>query len=132
MTRMDEAVEHDLAAAPLPPPVASVRARARRRRRRRAGAMVAIAAVVSLASVGVAASLGRKTSGPQVSVSPTPSSSVPGTEWCAAVSRARALQMGISYGSLDFKNPRVQAKLVASRELLASRNNALVAHARPG
>jgi hypothetical protein len=40
--------------------------------------------------------------------------------------------MGISYGSLDFKNPRVQAKLVASRELLASRNNALVAHARPG
>jgi hypothetical protein len=71
VSHMYDAVEHDLAAAPDAPPFATVKALVRRRRRRRMGATVTFAAVVLITTVVVAASLGRKTSEPAVSVSPT-------------------------------------------------------------
>jgi hypothetical protein len=70
VTHMYDAVEHDLAAAPDAPPIATVKALVRRRRRRRMGATFTFAGVVLITTVVVAASLGRKTSEP-VSVSPT-------------------------------------------------------------
>lgn len=71
MTRMNDAVVHDLAAAPAAPPVASVDARFKRRRRRRWSASIVLAVVVLIGSAVVAASLGRSTSAPGISVSPT-------------------------------------------------------------
>jgi hypothetical protein len=47
------------------------------------------------------------------------------------VSRARAIQSGIAYGSLDFKNPYARAKLVNLSELQVGTNNPLTSHAPP-
>lgn len=85
MTHMYDAVEHDLAAAPDAPPIATVKALVRRRRRRRMGATFTFAVVVLITTVVVAASLGRQTSEPAVSVSPT-TATAPTTTTSVAVS----------------------------------------------
>jgi hypothetical protein len=91
-----------------------------------------VSAVVTVASVGVAASLGRKSSGPGISVSPTTSSAAVTSAWCVSISREQAIQSGIGYGSLDFKKPRVRAKLVNRSELLTGTDNPLASHAPAG
>jgi hypothetical protein len=68
MTRIDEAVRHDLANAPLPPPVERVRVRARRRRfRHTATAVTAVVAVVSVGAIMIGSSRRAST----VNVNPT-------------------------------------------------------------
>ncbi|MDP9334494.1 MAG: hypothetical protein M3Q30_14495 [Actinomycetota bacterium] len=68
MTRIDEAVRHDLANAPLPPPVERVRVRSRRRRfRHTATAVTAVAAVVVVGAIMLGSSRRTRT----VNVNPT-------------------------------------------------------------
>lgn len=79
MNRFNDAVDDLLSNVPPRPGLDALATRMRRRQRRRAIAIVVLVGVVSLASVGVAASLGRNASSPQIAVSPPTSttSSVP-------------------------------------------------------
>jgi hypothetical protein len=70
MTRIDEAVRHDLANAPIPPPVARIRSRARRRRIRHAAAtLLAIAATIGVGALMIDSS--RHAATVNVDVNPT-------------------------------------------------------------
>lgn len=72
MTRIDEAVRHDLANAPLPPPVERVRVRARRRRFRHTATVVtAVVAVVSVGAIMIGSSRHTTAVNVNPTVSPT-------------------------------------------------------------
>jgi len=70
MNRLDDAVRDLLADVPPAPTVDGLRSRIRRSRRRRAVAIVVVAGVISIVTVGVVASFGHKTSGPRIAVRP--------------------------------------------------------------
>jgi hypothetical protein len=126
MNRFDDAVLVLLSSAPRATTVDGLRARIRRRRRRRAITIVAIATVISVGSVGVAASLGHDTDGPRVAVSPTTPSTAPtNKQWCVKFSRDAALARAVSYGTVILAEPSARAKLVSLSELLRGNDNPL-------
>jgi hypothetical protein len=118
MNRFDDAVLDLLSSAPRATPVDGLCARVRRRRRWRAATILVILAVIAIGSVGVAASLGHHTGGPQIAVSPTtPSSASADSRWCVPLSRAGAIVRGIAYGTVILAAPSAHAKLVSLSEL---------------
>jgi hypothetical protein len=92
MNRFNDAVLDLVSSAPAATTVDGLRARIRRHRRQRAFAIVVVAGVISVTSVGIAASLGHKTSAPLIAVSPTTSTTVgrPRVS-CPPMSRANAI-----------------------------------------
>ena len=118
MNRFDDAVLDLLSSTPRATTVDGLRDRIRRRRRRRAITIVAITMVISVGSVGVAASLGHDTGGPNIAVSPTtPSTGSTDKRWCVAISRNEAIVRGVAYGTVIVAEPSAHAKLVNLSEL---------------
>ena len=80
-------------------------------------AIVAVVGVVSLASVGAAASLGHKTSGPRIAVTPTTTRT---SAWCVSTSRATAIADVVRITSMVAKGDTEHAKLMTWQELRAN------------
>jgi hypothetical protein len=90
---------------------------ASRRARRRVGTAMAITVLLSALLVGVAFSLGHKTTGPVVAVSPTTSDSV-SSAWCVSVSRTDAVtRVMLDSAEVPHSAYPAGAKLMSGAEL---------------
>jgi hypothetical protein len=116
VTRFDDAVLDLMAHLPPDTDMDGLRKRVRRHRRKHAIAAVAVIGVISVASISVAASLGRKSSGPVVAVSPT--TTVPATsERCVRLPRNYAVARVMHLSDVVDKHDTVHAKLMTWSEL---------------